>query len=53
MERNGDGARQEGEEANGVTDTVGESQGSRVRTVNGAARLVGQTGQVQVPAESS
>ena len=44
-ERTGAGARQEGGEANGGTETVG-------RTVNGAARLVGQTGQVVVPAES-
>ena len=39
------GARQEGGEAEGGTDTVG-------RTVNGAAILVGQPGQVVVPAES-
>ena len=45
-------ARQEGGEANGGTDTVGEAQGDRVRTVNGAARLIGQPGQVVVPAES-
>ena len=44
-ERRGAGARQEGGEANGGTDTVG-------RTVNGAARLVGQPGQVVVPAET-
>ena len=43
--RIGAGARQEGREADGGTDTVG-------RTVNGAARLVGQPGQVVVPAES-
>ena len=36
-ERTGAGARQEGGEANGGTETVG-------RTVNGAARLVGQLG---------
>ena len=42
-ERTGARARQEGGEANGSTDTVG-------RTVNGAARLVGQPGQVVVPA---
>ena len=51
-ERTGAGARQEGRESNGGADTVGESQGGRKRTVNGAARLVGQPGQVQVPAES-
>ena len=39
-------------EVDGGTDTVGESQGGRVRTVNRAARLVGQLGQVEVPAES-
>ena len=44
-ERTGAGARQEGGEADGGMETVG-------RTVNGAARLVGQTGQVVVPAES-
>ena len=44
-ERTGARARQEGGEADGGTDTVG-------RTVNGAARLVEQPGQVVVPAES-
>ena len=44
-ERTRAGARQEGGEADGGTDTVG-------RTVNGADRLVGQPGQVVVPAES-
>ena len=44
-ERTGAGARQDGGEADGGTDTVG-------RTVNGAARLVGQPGQVVVPAQS-
>ena len=44
-ERTGDRERQKGGEADGGTDTVG-------RTVNGAARLVGQPGQVVVPAES-
>ena len=38
-ERTGAGARQEGEEADGGTDTVG-------RTVNGAYRLVWSQGQV-------
>ena len=33
-------------------NTVGEAQGGNVRTVNGENRLVGQPGQVQVPAES-
>ena len=48
----GAGARQEGEEADGGTDTVGEAQGGRGRTVNGAARLIGRPGQVVVPADS-
>ena len=43
-ERTGAGARQEGGEADGGIDTVG-------RTVNGAARLVGQPGQVVVTAD--
>ena len=51
-ERTGDGARQEGGEDDGSTETVGESQGGRSQMVNGAARLVGQPGQVVVPAES-
>ena len=51
-ERNGAGARQDGGEADGGTDTVGAAQGGRARTVNGAARLVGQPGQVVVTAES-
>ena len=41
----------EGGEADGGTETVGESQVGRARTVNGAARLIGQPGQVVVPAE--
>ena len=44
-ERTGAGARQEGGESDGGTDTVG-------RTVNGSARLIGKQGQVVVPAES-
>ena len=44
-ERTGAGARQEGGEADGVTDTIG-------RTVNISARLIRQPGQVEVPAES-
>ena len=44
-ERNGEGARQEGGEAGGGTETVGQ-------TVNRAARLPGQPGKVVVPAES-
>ena len=36
---------------NSGTDTVGEAQGGRARTANGAGRLVGQPGQVKVPAE--
>ena len=51
-ERNGTGARQEGGEANGGTESVGEAHGGRGRTVNGAARSVGKPRQVQVPAES-
>ena len=51
-ERTGAGARQEGREADGGTETIGKSQGGRVRTVNGAARLIGQPGQVVVPEES-
>ena len=43
-ERNGAGARQDGGEDDSGTDTVG-------RMVNRAARLVGQLGQVVVPAE--
>ena len=45
------GARQEGGEANGGMETVGEAQGGRSPTVNGAARLIGETGQVVVPAK--
>ena len=44
-ERTGAGARQEGGEANGGTDTVGQ-------TVNGAATLIGRPGKVVVPADS-
>ena len=44
-ERTGVGARQEGGESDGGTETVGQ-------TVNGAARLAGKPGQVVVPAES-
>ena len=43
-ERTGAGAREEGGESNGGTETVGQ-------TVNGAARLTRQPGQVLVPAE--
>ena len=43
---------QEGGEADGGTDTVGAAQGGSGQTVNGAARLVRQPGQVVVPAES-
>ena len=48
-ERNRAGAQQEGGIANGGVDTVGESGGGRIRTVNRADRLVGQPGQVVVP----
>ena len=51
-ERTGSGVQQEGRVANGSTDTVGEAQGGRARTVNGAARLAGRLGQVEVTAES-
>ena len=51
-ERTGAGARQEGGDADGGTDNVGEAQGGRARTVKRAARLVEQPGQVEVPAES-
>ena len=51
-ERTGAGAWQEGGESDGGTETVGDSQGVRAITVNGAAGLVGQPGQVVVPAES-
>ena len=44
-ERTGSGVRKEGGEADSGTETVG-------RTVNGADRLVGQPGQVVVPAKS-
>ena len=43
-ERTGPGARQEVGEPDGGTDTVG-------RTVNGASKLIGQPGQVLVPAK--
>ena len=43
-ERTRAGAPQEGGEADGGTETVGESQGGRGRTIFGAARLVGQPG---------
>ena len=51
-DRTGAGARQEGGESDGGMDTVGAAQGDSVRTVNGAAILLGQPGQVVVPAES-
>ena len=51
-EKTGAGARQEIGEVDGGTETVEEAEGGRVRTVNGAARLVGQPVQVVVPAES-
>ena len=50
--RNGAGAQQKIGAANGGTDTAGEAQGGRERTVNTADRLVGQSGQVQVTAKS-
>ena len=51
-ERTGAGARQEGGEADGGTETVKEAQGGIGRTVNWEERLIGQPGQVQVSAES-
>ena len=45
-ERTGSEAWQEGGTAEGGTDTIGEAQGGRGRTVNGAVRLVGILGQV-------
>ena len=51
-ERTGAGAQQEGGEADGGTETVGEAQGGRGSTVNGVSRLVGQMGQVEVSVES-
>ena len=50
-ERTRAGALQEGGIAGNGTDTVGAYQGGKARTVDGAARLVGQLGQVEVPAE--
>ena len=46
------GARQEGGESNGGTDTAEAAQRSCGKTVNGADMLVGQPGQVKVPADS-
>ena len=40
------------ETADGGMDIVGESQGGSGRTSNGAARLAGIPGQVELPAES-
>ena len=51
-ERTGAGARQENETVNGGTETVGDSQGSRLTTVNGEAILSMMPGQVEVPAKS-
>ena len=51
-ERTRAGARKEGGESDGGTETVGEAQGGRARTVNGEDILVRQTVQVVVPAES-
>ena len=52
-ERTGAEVRHEGGESGRGTETVGEAQGGGERTVNGAARLGGQMGQVVVPAYSS
>ena len=51
-ERTGAGVGQEGVTDDCGTDTLGAAQGGRARTLNGVARLVGQPGKVQVPAES-
>ena len=51
-ERTGDGARQDGEADDGGVDTVEEAKGGSGQTLNGAAILVRQPGQLQVPAES-
>ena len=51
-ERTGAGSRQEVGGADGGTDTVRAAQGGRARTVNRSARVVGQPGQAEVPAES-
>ena len=40
-ERTRAGARQEGGEADGGTETVGEAQGNKERTVNEASRSIG------------
>ena len=50
-ERNGDQVRQGNGTADGGVDTVGEAQGGSGRTVNGADKLSGRLGQVQVHAE--
>ena len=49
-DRTGDGARQESGTAYGGADTEGESQVGSGPKVNGAARLAGRLGQIQVPA---
>ena len=49
---NGAGTRQEGGVADDSIDTVGEAREGSRRTVNGAVRLVGQPGQLVVPAYS-
>ena len=49
-ERDEAGVRQDGATSNVGADIVGEAQGGNERTVNGAARLVGQTRQIEVPA---
>ena len=50
-ERTGAGAWQEGGEADGGMETVGEAQGGRERTVNRTSRSVGKMRQVVVPAD--
>ena len=50
--RTGARARQEEGEVDGGMGTLVEAQRGRVRTLNIAARLVGQPGQVVVPVES-
>ena len=50
-ERTVAGARQDGRTADGGADTEEESLGDSGRTMNGAARLVGRMGQVELPVQ--
>ena len=51
-EKTGSGAQQEGGVSGDSMYTVVAAQGGRARTVNGAARLAGRLGQVEITAES-